>query len=154
MPVVLFTVFPVSVLKTLQVIRCTWWGLAFPSTRGKQSKCVTSKKVLALWGVECSGVSIWVPTSPRGRGRVQPYVGGVNPCGDSVYLQCSRRCQEDGVRSLLAGFKGLGLMSPYQYRISNLEGMRAGNRVVCTVCGGYGFPDFLLHQLQGLQMGL
>ena len=82
------------------------------------------------------------------------YVGGVNPCGDSVYLQCSRRCQEDGVRSLLAGFKGLGLMSPYQYRISNLEGMRAGNRVVCTVCGGYGFPDFLLYQLQGLQMGL
>ena len=82
------------------------------------------------------------------------YVGGVNPCGDSVYLQGSRRHQEDGVRSLPAGFKGLGLMSPYQHRISSLEGMRAGNRVVCTVCGGYGFPDFLLHQLQGLQMGL
>ena len=71
------------------------------------------------------------------------YVGGVNPCGDSVYLQCSRRRQEDGVGSLPAGFKGLGLMSPYQHRISNLEGMRAGNRVVCTVCGGYRFPDFL-----------
>ena len=81
------------------------------------------------------------------------YVGGVNPCGDSVYLQCSRR-QEDGVGSLPAGFKGLGLMSPYQHRISNLEGMRAGNRVVCTVCGRYGLPDFLLHQLQGFQMGL
>ena len=82
-------------------------------------------------------------------------MGGVNPCGDSVYLQGSRRRQEDGVWSLPAGFKGLGLMSPYQYRISILEGMRAGNGVVCTVvCGGYGFPDFLLHQLQGLQMGL
>ena len=56
------------------------------------------------------------------------YVGGVNPCGDSVYLQGSRRRPEDGVRSLPAGFKGLGLMSPYQYRISNLEGMRAGNK--------------------------
>ena len=77
------------------------------------------------------------------------YVGDVNPCGDSVYLQCSRRHQEDGVRSLPAGFKGLGLVSPYQYHISNLEGMRAGNRVICTVCGGYGFLDFLLHQLQG-----
>ena len=84
------------------------------------------------------------------------YVGGVNLCGDSIYLQCSRHRQEDGVGSLPAGFKGLGLMSPYeyQYRISNLEGMRAGNRVVCMVCSGYGFPDFLLHQLQGLQMGL
>ena len=82
------------------------------------------------------------------------YVGGVNLCGDSVYLQYSRRRQEDGVRSLPAGFKGPGLISPYQYRISILEEMRAGNGVVCTVCGGYGFPDFLLHQLQGLQMGL
>ena len=92
--------------------------------------------------------------SPRGCGQVQPLSGGVNPRGDSVYLQCSRRHQEDAVRSLPAGFKGLGLLSPYQYRISNLEGMRAGNRVVCTVCSGYGFPDFVLHQLQGLQMGL
>ena len=120
-----------------------WWGLAFPSTRGKQTKSVTCEKVLALRGFECGGVSIWVLTSPRGRGRVQPLRGGVNPCGDSVYLQCSRRRQEDGVRSLPAGFKGLGLMSPYQHRISNLERMGAGNRVVCTVCGGYGFADFL-----------
>ena len=82
------------------------------------------------------------------------YMGGVNLCGDSVYLHCSWHRQEDGVRSLPAGFKGPGLMSPYQYRISNLEGMRAGNGVVCMGCGGYGFPDFLLHQLQGLQMGL
>ena len=82
------------------------------------------------------------------------YVGGVNLCGDSVYLKCSRRRQEDGVRSLPVGFKGPGLMSPYQHRISILEGMRAGNGVVCMVCGGYGFPDFLLHELQGLQMGL
>ena len=65
----------VSVLKTLQVIRCTWWGLAFPSTRGKQSKSVTSEKVLALRGFECGGVSIWVLTSPHGRGRVQPLRG-------------------------------------------------------------------------------
>ena len=69
-------------------------------------------------------------------------------------LSGSRRRQEDGVWSLPAGFEGLGLMSLYQHRISNLEGMRAGNGVVCTVCGGYGFPDFLLHQLQGLQMCL
>ena len=81
-------------------------------------------------------------------------MGGMNPRGDSVYLQGSQRHQEDGVWSLLVGFKGLGLMSPYQHRISNLEGMRVGNGVVCMVCGGYGFPDFLLHQLQGLQMGL
>ena len=75
MPVVSFTVFPVSVLKTLQVIRCTWWGLAFLSNRGKQSKSVTSEKVLALRGFECGGVSIWVLTSPHGRGRVQPLCG-------------------------------------------------------------------------------
>ena len=75
MPVVLFTIFPVSVLKTLQVIRCTWWGLAFPSTTGKQSKSVTSEKVLALRGFECGGVSIWVLTSPHGRGWVQPLRG-------------------------------------------------------------------------------
>ena len=154
MPVVSFTIFPVSVLKTLQVIRCTWWGLAFPSTRGKQSKSVTSKKVLALRGFEC----VEFPSGFRrllmvAAGRSLD-VGGVNLCGDSVYLQCSRRRQEDSVRSLTAGFKGLGLMSPYQYRIYNLEGMRTGNRVVCTVCGRYGFPDFLLHQLQGFQMGL
>ena len=154
MPVVSFTVFPVSVLKTLQVTRCTWWGLAFPSTRGKQSKSVTSEKVLALRGFECGGVSIWVLTSPHRRGWVQPLRGRRESMRrfrlPLVQLASSRR----RCRSLPAGFKGLGLMSPYQHRISSLEGMRAGNGVVCTVCGGYRFPDFLLHQLQGLQMGL
>ena len=71
----LIYVFPVSVLKTLQVIRCTWWGLAFTSARGKQSKSVTSEKVLAISGFECGGVSIWVLTSPCGRGRVQSLRG-------------------------------------------------------------------------------
>ena len=75
MPVVSLNVFPVSVFKTLQVIRCTWWGLTFLSTRGKQSKSVTSEKVLALRGFECGGVSIWVLTSPHGPGRVQPLRG-------------------------------------------------------------------------------
>ena len=154
MPVVSFTVFPVSVLKTLQVIRCTWWGLTFPSTRGKQSKSVTSEKVLALRGFECGGVSIWVLTSPRGRDRVQPLRGRRESMRrfrlPSVQSASSRgRCKVPS-----SGVQGFGLMYPYQYRISSLEGMRAGNRVVCTVCGRYGFPDFLLHQLQGLQMGL
>ena len=43
--------------------------------RGKQSKSVTSEKVLALRGFECSGVSIWVLTSPRGSDWVQPLRG-------------------------------------------------------------------------------
>ena len=154
MPVVSFTVFPISILKTLQVIRCTWWGLTFLSTRGKQSKSVTSEKVLALRGFECGGVSIWVLTSPRGHGRVQP-LRGRRESMRRFHLPSVQSASSRGwCKVPSSGVKGLGLMSPDQYRISNLEGMRAGNRVVCTVCGGYGFPDSLLHQLQGLQMGL
>ena len=153
MPVVSFTVFPVSVLKTLQVIRCTWWGLAFPSTRGKQSKSVTNEKVLALRGFERGGVSIWVLMSPRGCGRVQPLRGRRESMRrfrlPSMQLASRGRCRVPS-----SGVQGSWSDVPYQHRISNLEGTRAGNRVVCTVCGGNAFPDFLLHQLQGLQMGL
>lgn len=80
---------------------------------------------------------------------------GVYPSSNPVHLESSRGGQQDRVWSLPAGFKVLSLVASDPNAVSHVIGV-GDDRVSPLVSVGLGqrLPDFLLDQLECLQVSL